>query len=255
MAIQTISTAYNPISGVFGTGQVQVFATSGVWTVPPGIGKVRARMWGGGGYNYGSGGGFSLRTIYDLSGVTSVFVTVGAGGISGSTTGGTSSFGSYCSATGGVTAGGAVGAGSGGDINTSGGLGNVSSLSGGGSASIVGNGGNAPTSAGWSGRPGTGGAGSGGSFNVLNSGGSGFLGLGGHVDTSWLAAATSGLERFSIDFIGMGGGGINNANGINGGGGGSGSGTGSVMGGIPGGGGGGTSSDGPGGRGLVIVEW
>jgi len=111
MAIQEISQAFNPITGVFGTGQVQVFGTSGSWTVPTGISRVRARVWGGGGYNSGSGGGFSLRAIYDLTGVTSVAVTVGAAGISGVTTGGTSSFGSYCSATGGVTAGGAAGAG------------------------------------------------------------------------------------------------------------------------------------------------
>jgi len=253
MAIQTISTAYNPISGVFGTGQVQMYFASGTWSVPPGIGKVRARVWGGGGYNSGSGGGFSMETIYDLTGVTSVAVTVGAGGTSGTPTGGTSSFGSYCSATGGLTTGGAAGTGSGGDINFSGGLGNSTALSGGGSASLIGNGGSAPTAGSLYGLPGTGGAGSGGAVAAGFGGGNGFMGQGAQANTNSFTLPTSGLQQFSIDFIGTGGGGAL-ANGINGGGGGNSPGA-VVMGGIPGGGGGGSGSNGPGGQGLVIVEW
>ena len=63
MTIAIQSQISNPITGVFGTGQVQIFSTSGVWTVPPGIGKVRVRLWGAGGSfcntstNYGGGGG------------------------------------------------------------------------------------------------------------------------------------------------------------------------------------------------------
>ncbi len=60
MAVQTISTAYNPVSGVFGTGQILVFPTSGTWTVPPGVGKVRARVWSGGGGGASGGGGDHL---------------------------------------------------------------------------------------------------------------------------------------------------------------------------------------------------
>ena len=262
MAIQTISTAYNPISGVFGTGQVQMYFASGTWSVPPGIGKVRARVWGGGGYNTAGGGGFSLEAIYDLTGVTSVAVTVGAGGTSGTTTGGTSSFGSYCSATGGSAGTGSAGAGTGGDINYSGGLGGGGS--GAGSASIFGNGGRSTSFKVAS----TGGAGGGGSENPATGtnvptipGGNGFLGVGGILGAqvaTFIAMPTSGLQQFSIDFIGAGGGAGVGQNGINGGGGaGAGGGYGYAShGGIPGGGGGpATGAGGLGGQGLVIVEW
>ena len=250
MAIQTISTAFNPVSGVFGTGQVQLFAVSGTWSVPPGIGKVRARVWGGGGYAAGGGGGFSLRAIYDLTGVTSVAVTVGAGGNGTTTIGGTSSFGSYCSATGGDSNS-PGGTGTGGDINNTGGNGGNSA--GGGSASIIGNGGRpllGSTTA-------TGGAGAG-TNTITVPAGNGFLGTGGSISISTptaMYAPTSGLQQFSIDFIGTGGGGGGGQNGINGGGGGGSTGGFSVSGngGIPGGGGG--PSTGLGGRGLVIVEW
>ena len=249
MAIQTISTAYNPISGVFGTGQVQLYFASGTWSVPPGIGKVRARVWGGGGANSGSAGGFSMETIYDLTGVTSIAITVGAGGNPSGVPSGSSSFGSYCSATGGLTTGGAAGTGSGGDINYSGGLGNSTASCGGGSASLIGNGGPAPTAASVYGLPGTGGAGSGGA-TAPNGGGNGFMGQGAQGSTNNITLPTSGLQQFSIDFIGTGGGG-SLTNGINGGGAGVGSST-NNMGGIPGGGGG---NSGFGGQGLVIVEW
>ena len=207
MAIPTLSQAFNPITGVFGTGRVQFFSASGTWTVPLGISKVRARVWGGGGYNSASGGGFSMKTIYNLTGVTSVAVTVGAG--STSTNGGTSYFGSYCSATGGGTTAGTVGAGTGGDINYSGGLGNsASSQSGGGVASLFGNGGAAATAAGTT--NGSNGASGGGAAvptaNTTNAGGSGFLGTGGvffniTANTPNILP-TSGLSPvFSIDFI------------------------------------------------------
>jgi len=243
MAIQTISTGYNPISGVFGTGQVQMFFTSGSWTVPTGISRVRARVWGGGGYSSGGGGGFSLRAIYDLTGVTSIAVTIGAGGVA-SVNGGTSSFGSYASATGGTNGAGAGGSGSGGDINYSGGTG---STSGAGAASIFGRGGGAlPIGT-------SGGAGQG-ATTVNLPAGAGFMGSGGLAGASFTISPTpptSGLQQFSIDFIGTGGGGGSQQSGINGSGGGAG-GT-NPNGGIPGGGAG--ASAGPGGQGLVIVEW
>ena len=84
-----------PGTGVFGNGQVQVFGVSGTFVVPPGVNNVRVRLWGGGGGANGAGGGFALKTIYNLAGlgVTSVAVTVGAAGSYSSGSGGTSSFG------------------------------------------------------------------------------------------------------------------------------------------------------------------
>lgn len=244
MAIPVVSQIYNPITGVFGTGQMQIFASSGIWTVPPGINKVRARVWGAGGGNGGGGGGFAIRTVWDLTGVSVVGVTVGAG--STSANGGTSSFGSYVSATGGVAAGGAGGAGVGGDINNSGGQG-TSGVAGGGVGSVIGIGGG---SAGAAVAPATLGGAGGGISNPATMAANGFLGRGALGSAGQSLAATSGLTIFSIDFIGTGGGGnANIQNGINGGGAGGGGQAG--RGGIPGGGG----ASGLSGRGLVIVEW
>lgn len=92
---------------------VAVFASQGVtaWTVPAvlkaGLKKAQVMVIGGGGgggsnVNAGSGGGGGgiAYKLVDLTGVTSVTVTVGAGGASG-VNGGSSSFGAHCSATGG----------------------------------------------------------------------------------------------------------------------------------------------------------
>lgn len=238
MSVPVQSQVFNPISGVFGNGNVRIFTSSGTWNVPPGVANVRARCFGAGGSNSGSGGGFTMLAIYGLSGVTSVAVTVGAA--VASTAGGTSSFGSYCSATGGGTAGAAAGTGIGGDINTTGGLG-ASGQGGGGVASLFGDGGRGGISNGFSGA-----SGGGASTGASTIGGSGFFGSGG------LAAvpAAANLPTFSIDFIGTGGGGALNQPGINGGGGG---GTG-TSGGYPGGGSG-TGTGGIGAAGMVIVEW
>ena len=52
----------NPITGVFGTGQVKMFTVgSSTWTVPIGITRCRARVWGAGGGNSGCGGGFAMK--------------------------------------------------------------------------------------------------------------------------------------------------------------------------------------------------
>jgi len=128
-----------------------VIKTPGVtaWQVPPFVKKAWVTVigaGGGGGFSAaasglgsagGGGGGLSQRLV-DLTGVTSVSVTVGAGGagapVAGNTgsTGGTSSFGAYLSATGGLGGGGnnsngnapgSGGRGSGGDHNTSLGVG------------------------------------------------------------------------------------------------------------------------------------
>lgn len=118
---------------------VAMFHTPGTftWTVPAGVKKCWVEVTGGGGsggfYALASGpsggaGGGVAKKLVDLTGVTSVSVVVGVGGVSqtvlGTTgsPGGTSSFGAFCQATGG--AGGLIsgnasvpGAGTGGDIN------------------------------------------------------------------------------------------------------------------------------------------
>lgn len=233
------STVSNPFTGTFGNGVIVPFLNSTTFYVPAGVDSVRVRVWGGGGYNTGAGGGFSMRTITGLISGTAIVVTVGASGISGSTTGGTSSFGSYLSATGGGS-GGSVGSGTGGDINTSGGTANAPS--GGGVAGMFGNGGT-----GSSGDGGSGNAGGGGGSTAGNISGNGIFGTGGmYQSTTVTIFPTSGFISTSIDFIGTGGGGPNKVAGINGGGGSN------AAGGFPGGGGGAGSN---GGKGLVIVEY
>ena len=238
MTIPIQSQIYNPITGVFGTGQIQVFGVgqSGSWAVPNGIGKVRVRLWGAGGggsSNGGGGGGFALKTIYDLSGVSSIAVTVGNGGTGN---GATSSFGSYVSATGGLSGvnGGTGGSGVGGDINASGGLGSGTSYPAG-AGSLWGNGG------------GNNGNSIGASGSGVNSSNTplpnGFLGVSSfYASTSGVVPPTNGMPIFSIDFIGIGGAGSYYFSGINGGGG--------YYGGYPGGGGYQTGAPG-----MVIVEF
>lgn len=165
VALQT-HTNQNPVTDVsetywadFYRKRIVTITTPGVssWTVPTilQLGLKRAKVTtvgaggGGGGvtssanHNAGGGGGGaggSAIEYIDLTGVTSVSVTIGAGGSGGAnggatgTAGGTSSFGAYNSATGGsagnsvnagtsvggVGAGGGGGLGSGGDINSRG---------------------------------------------------------------------------------------------------------------------------------------
>jgi hypothetical protein len=121
-----------------GASSIQSFTSSGTWVKPTGITKILVRICGGGGAASGHGesggaGGYAEKII-DVSTVTSVVVTVGAGstsptyysGTAGA--GGTSSFGSYVSASGGNGAnsshqhcGGLSGVGTGGDLNLYGG--------------------------------------------------------------------------------------------------------------------------------------
>lgn len=227
MTVPVQSQIFNPITGVFGTGQVQIFGAgqSGVWYVPPGVGKARVRLWGAGGSGANAGGGgFALKTIYDLSGVTSVAVIVAEA------PSGTSSFGSYVSATGGLSSSPySGGTGVGGDINTSGGTSGSA-----GAGSLFGRGGSssAQGSSGWGGS------------GVGNLGASGFLGSGGgNPNTVALGPASqSGMSApFSLDFIGTGGGAYSGS-GTNGGGG--------TNGGYPGGAG--FTNGAPG---MVIVEY
>ena len=137
------------VVGVFtGFSKQYTYYTAGphTWTKHPEISKVRVVVTGGGGVGHGNapgskggsggaGGGTSIKVIYGPSLNSTETVTVGYGGtpVNGSDTqsdpGGTSSFGSHCSATGGT--GGIVdngpgdygavgGTGSGGDLNLDG---------------------------------------------------------------------------------------------------------------------------------------
>lgn len=234
----------NPITGVFGNGQVASYLASGTFVVPPGVTNVRARVWGAGGIL--GGGGFSMRTITGLTPGLSIPVTVGAGSVDHAVRGGTSSFGSYCSATGGggnaTTPTYSGGVGSGGDINTNGGAGAASS-GGGGVGGLFGNGGAGSATNGSGGN-----AGGGGGNTAGNISGSGAFGTGGaYQSTTVTIFPTSGMVNPSLDFIGVGGGGTNTVAGINGGGGGNSGGTG----GFPGGGGGSAL----GAKGFVTVEY
>jgi hypothetical protein len=136
-----------PASG--GGGRGQVFTSSGTFTVPTGVTGVKVTVIGGGGGGGnatktstsgnpsvgggGGGGGCAIEYVTGLTGGSTVAVTVGAGGTAAGA-GGTSSFGAYCSGTGGAAggsvsgaglfgAGGAGGTGSGGNLNLSGGAG------------------------------------------------------------------------------------------------------------------------------------
>lgn len=152
------------------TPTIQVFTSSGTWTKPTGVTKIKVRVVGGGGAGGsnsgaaggggGGGGGYAEKFI-DVTSVSSISVTVGAGGAAGTGVdngngGGTSSFGAECSATGGnggaggsAGAGGAGGVGSGGNVNASGGAGDGgSSVGAHGGSSVLGGGGasqSAPT--------------------------------------------------------------------------------------------------------------
>lgn len=241
----------NPVSGQFGTGNVQFFAgvvgtasTTSTFVVPQGISSVRVRVWGAGSYG-GGAGGFAMKTIYGLVPGASITVTAGAAHISSSTSF-ASSFGSYVSASGAVAA--AGGSGAGGDINYTGGTG-VTSVAGAGAPSIYGDG----TTARSSSNPGVSGLSGAGSISTSASnsfGGNGLFGTGGASSGTGVVVPTSGLDSntLNLDAIGTGGGGAYGQSGVNGGGGGTGGG-----GGFPAGGGA-TSSVG-GGAGLVIVEW
>ncbi len=100
----------------FGSG-VQTFLTSGEFTVPAGVTQVEVEIWGAGSGSYasvlqiasggGSGGGYARKLVTGLTPGQTIPLTVGAGGVTGTTggvgagPGGTSTFGLFVSATGG----------------------------------------------------------------------------------------------------------------------------------------------------------
>lgn len=143
---------HNPITGSFGRGIILPLYVSGTF-VAPFDGLYRVRLWGAGGgastsNQGGAGGGFSLRTI-ELNKGDSIPYTVGVGGAVNSN-GGSTSFGNFCSATGGASRGDNSSAatlpggnGYGGDINTKGGYvsATVSAQGGAGAGSVFGDGG------------------------------------------------------------------------------------------------------------------
>ena len=129
--------SWQPLGSTGNILSTQVFTSSGTWTKPGNIRFIHVKVQGGGGGGSGHGecggaGGYSERII-NVQSITSVPVTV-AGEVNGTyysgpgDNGGSSSFGSYCSASGGFGAnrnnqhsGGLAGVGSGGDLNIYGG--------------------------------------------------------------------------------------------------------------------------------------
>jgi hypothetical protein len=100
-------------SGGGGTQNFQWFFGSGTFTVPAGVSEIYVALWGGGagnqGGNTGGSGGFA-QGIYAVTPGASYTVTIGSGGIGKNpgagtgTDGGTSSFGSLITCTGGICA-------------------------------------------------------------------------------------------------------------------------------------------------------
>mgnify|MGYP003630740468 CR=1 FL=1 len=142
----------NWASGTFGTGLIRIHGSSRgsySFTVPAGISSVRVRVWGAGGggcsgaqFSGGSGGGFAIGEFDVVAGAVYA-ITVGTGGVIDNS-GGTSSFGSLISATGGIGQNNTTfrdgGLGAGGYANYYGGGTAASYCGGGGAASLFGHG-------------------------------------------------------------------------------------------------------------------
>lgn len=107
------------ISAAYGTGfsHAAGYSANSSFTVPSGVTQIEVQVWGGGSGGWGSatagsssggsGGGYASGIITGLTSGTVIPITAGAGGYGGGAGGntggygGTSSFGSYLSATGG----------------------------------------------------------------------------------------------------------------------------------------------------------
>ena len=120
--------SWGDAGGGGGLQSVQVFTSSGTWTRPAGITKVKIYATGGGGGGGNStseinSGGATAIKLLDVSSISSATITVGAGGSGGSSrgSGGTSS---WSDGTNTISAGGGVNnnspSASGGDINLNG---------------------------------------------------------------------------------------------------------------------------------------
>lgn len=262
-------TSAGPITGRFGSGNVRIIPASTTFT-PTFTGPHEVRLWGAGNagfdgaVNGGGAGGFAYGIVSLTAGV-GVTVTVGAGAVTPNVGGGTTSFGAYLSATGGVASSGNGGSGVGGTRNFSGGDGGASQFGGGGAASLYGDGGDGDAPAGgvltrasgggaWgdnqNGRPGL--TGAPGESTRTADGAGGFVYWAGSAHTP----ADLPLDYWGTGSGGAGFGGTGRAGtGQNGGGGGSSSSGVGGAGGFPGGGGGSGTPPGAGADGLVIVRW
>ena len=134
------SYVWSGVSAAGGIRSMQVFTSGSTWNKPQDVGSIIVTVvgagGGGSGYSESGGAGGMAEKAIDVANVSSVSVSVGnpGGGTSYSGCGGngnTSSFGSYCSASGGIgancstsRAGGYGGNGSGGNLNVYGGGGN-----------------------------------------------------------------------------------------------------------------------------------
>lgn len=90
-----ISNGTNLYWGNIGGANIQIFSTSGSWTVPSGVKQIIVTVVGGGGGGrygttprYGGSGGFAMAYCTNASGTLTI--TVGAGGNGGNNTNGTS---------------------------------------------------------------------------------------------------------------------------------------------------------------------
>ena len=145
-AIRTSGGGYT--SDYAGLYRVRAWTSNGTWNKPSGVTRIRVQAVGGGGGGTGHGeaggsGGYSEEYI-DVTGISSVNITIGGGGggvnyHNSAGNGGTTSFGPYLSAGGGEGArrvgghtGGRPGLGSGGNLNIYGGGGSAHTQHGGG---------------------------------------------------------------------------------------------------------------------------
>jgi hypothetical protein len=123
----TANQLLDALRGLFAPNIRSITATAN-FVVPSNVTRIRAKCWGGGGGGGGSlsggagsggGGGGYTEGVFTVVPGASIFVTIGAGGNGapsanpfGGQAGGTTSFGSFCSASGGS-------AGVGGNVNAS----------------------------------------------------------------------------------------------------------------------------------------
>lgn len=250
-----------------------VYLTTGTeWEVPDGVDLVYAEAWGGGeagiaaANGAGGRGGAYARAVIDVSALSTVPYTIGAGGTTSGENGGDTTFldGSTLVAPGGGSATSAVG-----DFTASGGTGGTAGNSagggGGGAGGPDGNGGNGGSPGGGV-TGGGGGGGSNGGGNGANgsgtTGGNGGTNTGGSAGTGGTAGNGGGNGSNGAGGGGSGagggaGGGNGGANQDEGGGGGGGTHSASSTiggdGGFPGGGGGGGT--GPGGAGQIKLSY